>query len=255
MHLSVIDNSTCYSKAALKSERMTFPSVFVVGCPRSGTTLLQRMLDHHPLLTVANDSHFIPRVLEKIEPQAVAAAIAGKPIPLTQRLVDGVRDYHRTHRLELDKDCFAQAAAVSDTYASFVTRLYAARAELKGKPQAGEKTPDYVRHLPLLAGLFPGAAVLHIVRDGRDVCLSLLEWATPHKGPGKLALWKTEPVAVAAMWWKWLVRSGLDGRSAVAPGRHVLVCYEALVSDPATALQAAVDAIGLPLTTRCCGFT
>jgi len=36
------------------------PFLFVVGCPRSGTTLLQRMLDSHPRLAVTNDTHFIP---------------------------------------------------------------------------------------------------------------------------------------------------------------------------------------------------
>ena len=41
------------------------PLAFVGGCPRSGTTLLQRMLDSHPQLACANDTHFIPRMLEK----------------------------------------------------------------------------------------------------------------------------------------------------------------------------------------------
>ena len=43
----------------------TNPYVFVLGCPRSGTTLLQRMLDNHPQLTVANDTHFITRAIKK----------------------------------------------------------------------------------------------------------------------------------------------------------------------------------------------
>ena len=42
------------------------PYVFVIGCPRSGTTLLQRMLDSHPQLAVANDTHFIPRAIKHL---------------------------------------------------------------------------------------------------------------------------------------------------------------------------------------------
>ena len=49
------------------------PFVFVVGCPRSGTTLLQRMLDNHPELAVAHDSHFIPLAIKNesvgVDPQ------------------------------------------------------------------------------------------------------------------------------------------------------------------------------------------
>ena len=39
------------------------PYLFLTGCARSGTTLLQRMLDAHPRLAVSNDTHVIPRTL------------------------------------------------------------------------------------------------------------------------------------------------------------------------------------------------
>ena len=59
-------------KAVAEAERprdIQNPYVFVVGCPRSGTTLLQRMLDQHPRLAVANDTHFIPKVLQALQTQ------------------------------------------------------------------------------------------------------------------------------------------------------------------------------------------
>ena len=59
------------------------PYVFAVGCPRSGTTLLQRMLDNHPQLAVANDTHFIPRAVEHLP-------IESDP-PLTAEVVEWVR--------------------------------------------------------------------------------------------------------------------------------------------------------------------
>jgi hypothetical protein len=67
------------------------PCVFAVGCPRSGTTLLQRMLDHHPGLGVANDTHFIPHAIDdhsgRVDPR------------LTPELVESVRSYRRFPRL------------------------------------------------------------------------------------------------------------------------------------------------------------
>ena len=62
------------------------PFVFVVGCPRSGTTLLQRMLNNHPMLAVANDTHFIPRCLEKLLPAAVRDVTLGRDQLLTSAL-------------------------------------------------------------------------------------------------------------------------------------------------------------------------
>jgi len=222
------------------------PYLFVVGCPRSGTTLLQRMLDHHPRLAVANDTHFVPRCLEKLVPEQLPAAIEGRVVPLTQELVDGVLGYHRFHRMGIDSETAAAAARRSASYQEYVGALYDLFAERHGKPLAGEKTPDYVRRLPLLAALFPWARFLHIIRDGRDVALSVLEWADATKGPGKLELWKTEPLATCALWWRWQVQAGRRGRAAIGRERCREVRYETLVSDPAGELRAATDFLALP---------
>jgi Sulfotransferase family len=44
---------------------MTNPYVFIVGCQRSGTTLLKRMLNAHPRLAVTSESNWIARLFEK----------------------------------------------------------------------------------------------------------------------------------------------------------------------------------------------
>lgn len=200
------------------------PYVFAVGCPRSGTTLLQRMLDHHPLLAVANDTHFIPRALAGMK-------VSGS-IPLTPGLVERVRSYRRFPRLGLSDEAISRAANKSATYREFVSGLYTEFASQRGKPLAGEKTPDYVKCLPVLHGLFPEAKVIHIIRDGRDTALSLLGWATETKGPGKFRLWMNEPVAVCALWWAEQVRSGLRDGRPLGPSRYLEVSYEKLVQDP-----------------------
>ena len=76
------------------------PYLFVVGCPRSGTTLLQRMLDAHPQLAVANDTHFVARAVETIVPRwrEDRAAIDAADTALR----DWSRAYHRFPRLGLD---------------------------------------------------------------------------------------------------------------------------------------------------------
>lgn len=209
------------------------PFVFVVGCPRSGTTLLQRMLDNHPQLSVANDTHFIMRAARK--------ALRGAADPdLTPELVDRVRVYRRFHRMGLDDSDVAKASGSCRTYSQFVSRLYDFRAAHQGKHLSGEKTPDYCRKIPALHGLFPRAKFVHITRDGRDTALSAMNWASTSKGPGKWSHWAKDPVGTCALWWCWQTEAGVrDGRS-LDDGLYYELTYEDLVGD-STALLLSIS--------------
>ena len=230
------------------------PCLFVVGCPRSGTTLLQRMLDHHPQLAVANDTHFIPRALEEVLPQAAKEVTDQIDPPLTPELVEWMLSYHRFPRLGLAEATVRQTAAKTTTYRDFVSGLYSEFGRLHGKPLTGEKTPDYVKRLPLLHALLPWVKTAHIIRDGRDVALSTLEWAREDKGPGKLELWREEPVAVCALWWHWQVSTGMRDGAMLGPSRYLEVKYEELVARPEETLRSIVAFLGLPFAPEMLDF-
>ena len=214
------------------------PFVFVVGCPRSGTTLLQRMLDNHPELAVAHDSHFIPLAIKNesvgVDPQ------------LTPELVTWVTSYRRFHRLQLSEGDVAEAASRSTTYSEFVGALYTAYARAHGKRLAGEKTPDYVRYLPQLHALFPSARFIHIIRDGRDVALSVRDWAQGGKGPSRRALWDEEPIAVCALWWSRFVSTGFRDGAPLGRSAYREVLYERLVEAPVATLTELAEFLCLP---------
>jgi hypothetical protein len=214
------------------------PYVFVVGCPRSGTTLLQRMLDHHPQLVVANDTHFIIRAVPGLQP--------GSNPPLTDDLVERAVGHHRFHRLGVPTSEARELARGARTYREFIAALYSRLAAVRDKPLAGEKSPDYVKRLPTLSSLFPWARTIHIVRDGRDVALSTREWAREDRGPGRFALWREEPMAVLALWWRELVRSGRQDGDALGPRRYREVRYEELVKEPDERLRELAAFLGLP---------
>jgi hypothetical protein len=214
------------------------PYVFVVGCPRSGTTLLQRMLDSHPQLAVSNDPHFIP-----FAPRGVRE---GHDVPVTPDLVDWLLSYRTFGRLELGDDEVREVAAASAVYSELVERLYDLYARKRGKQLAGEKTPRYVRFLPHLHSLFPLAKVVHLIRDGREVALSMLDWAKPKRGPGRFRLWQAEPVAVGALSWHWHVTTGR--RDAVEPHREVR--YHELIERPEAVLRELADFLELSFATE-----
>lgn len=196
------------------------------------------MLNHHPQLAVTNDTHFIPRALKQPD--------ADENTPLTPALIDRVVSYHRFPRLGVDEPTARSLAERASTYSAFISLLYDQVAAQASKPFAGEKTPDYVRYLPLLHRLFPGVKSLHIIRDGRDVALSLLDWATPTKGPGRFPLWQEEPLAVSALWWEYQVRSGLVSGLELGPSRYFALRYEDLVQQPEEVLRRVSGFLGLP---------
>jgi hypothetical protein len=201
------------------------------------------MLDSHGDLAVANDTHFIPRVTE--------AWTSGGQVDLNAALISEVTDFATRSgktgffKLGLSPEQVAEAASASGTFQDFVCALYQRLADTRGKRFGGEKTPDYVRCLALLHELFPWARLMHLIRDGRDVAMALLDWAND-KGPGVYPLWTVEPMAVAALWWKRQVRAGItDGRPL---GRHVYmeVRYEELVREPEAGARTLCDFLGLP---------
>lgn len=214
------------------------PYLFAVGCPRSGTTLLQRMLDHHPFLAVSNDPHFIVH--------AIRAGRDGINPPVTPELVDRVLEYRTFGRLGLSKDLVLAAAAKSRFFSDFASALYSAFGQVRGKALAGEKTPHYVRFLPLLDALFPWAKFLHLIRDGRDVALSTLEWARADRGPGRFEVWQERPVAVCALSWRWHVTTGRRDGVDLGGERYHEVRYEDLLAGPEETLSDVSAFLELP---------
>jgi hypothetical protein len=153
-------------------------------------------------------------------------------------------------RFGLPDEAFERAATGARTFVEFVSALYANFARERGKQLAAEKTPDYVRNLPLLHGMFPWAKSIHILRDGRDVALSVLEWAGPDKGPGRIEIWPHEPVGVCALWWRRNVTLGrTDGRQ-LSSKRYLEIRYEDLLGDPEGILRRVVTMLELPFATE-----
>ncbi len=220
----------------------TNPFVFVVGCPRSGTTLLQRLLDAHPDLAICDESFWIPYFFKKrmgLTPEGL----------ITPELISRLFEYYKFYRMKIGR-IELEGLIYSGkpvTYASFVSSLFDLYSEIRGKPLAGDKTPDYARNLPTLHALWPKAKFIHLIRDGRDVCFSAINWK--RKAPrfaNLFSSWSAEPVATAAAWWQWHVRLARQSGRELGPEQYCELRYETLVERPAEECARLCAFLDLP---------
>lgn len=203
------------------------PYLFLVGSPRSGTTLLKRMLDAHPLLAMTRETHWITRYYKR----RIGLTHDHRTTPA---LIPDLFDYHRFEHLGFRQQELEErfAAEPSVSYAEFVSALFDFYGERRGKPLVGDKTPGYVRNIPLLHRLWPQARFIHIIRDGRDVCLSMRNWRLSERTLGKFSTWGDDPVSTIALWWKRHVQLGIEAGRALPPGLYMETRYERLIEEP-----------------------
>lgn len=107
----------------------------------------------------------------------------------------------------------------------------------KGVRRWAETTPAHVLHMPEIQQTIPAALFVHVIRDGRDVAVSLerQQWVVPYP-------WDRErPVAAAAAFWSWMVQHGRALGHSLKDGTYLEVRYEAMVANP-TAMLAELSA-------------
>ena len=221
------------------------PYAFIVGCPRSGTSLLQRMVDAHPVIAITPETNWIAR--------ALAASHCDGDVPVTGDLVERVTTHRRFGDLGIDEVTARRLAGKADTFAAFVSAIFDLYGQKQDKELVGDKTPGYVRSIPTLNGLFPEARFAHIIRDGRDVCLSLLNWDKLPKILGRLA-GSEDYVFTAALFWEWNVRLGREAGLGLGPRLYYELRYESLVRQPEATSAALCRFLDLPYDARMVGF-
>lgn len=168
----------------------------IVGAPRSGTTLLRLMMDSHPELAIPPETGFLglaPRLTgsgDRLRERFFTAITThGEPSPVWPDFEIPPEDFRRA--LE-EIDPFTAPEGFRAFY-----RLYASRF---GKRRWGDKTPLYCMRMDSIRRTLPEARFVHLIRDGRDVALSLREmWFSPGRDIGtQAAYWRRCVLAARA---------------------------------------------------------
>jgi hypothetical protein len=200
------------------------PAPFVCGVTRSGTTLIRLMLDSHPELAIPGETHWVPKLIRRVENQERTP----------DELADLIIGSKRWQEFHLDADRLRERfrEMPRGNAADAIRAFYLLYAEREGKSRYGDKTPGYVREMIRIQRTLPEVRFIHIIRDGRDVSLSHMRMN-----------WGPRTYEESAQ--LWVERISKARRMAPKVRHYHEVHFEDLVRDTEGTLRRVCDMIDL----------
>ena len=210
--------------------------VFVLGCPRSGTTLLSHMLISSGGFAVyRTESHVFDMILPKFGNL--------RSVKSRERLMDQWLNSHYWRLSGLDREEIRRKVLMECKDGSqFLSTIMNSIAESQNVDRWTEATPAHLLHITQIKGAIPDALVIHVIRDGRDCALSLDKqgWIN------QLRWHKDQSLLVAGIYWEWMVRAGRRCGSNILPD-YLEVRFEDLIERPREVLATVGGFIGQDL--------
>jgi hypothetical protein len=201
-----------------KVGRLTEP-VFVVGCPRSGTTLLGACLGAHSALAGADESIFL---------RHLARIYYGFFIG------DSPRSWQPLRAFISEQDLLDSLGTCADT-------IFSSLLKTTTKCRYVDHTPWYINLMPFIDLLYPDAQFIHIIRDGRRVVDSL---ASSYRNG---FLWAGASVRERTQLWLNSVVTGRNAGKLLGEGRYKEIRYERICTEPHLTLQETLAYLRLPM--------
>lgn len=156
------------------------PPIFIVGAPRSGTTLLAAIISSHKNISAGQETQFFSKLSFDDLKNAVSdpswPAFAVKLISSLTLSGDRVIELYGLSESDLHSYLITHTPSMQ----SMLESLTSAYAKRSSKPRWAEKTPNHLLHLSLIRELYPASPIIRIVRDPRDSSISIakLPWAS-----------------------------------------------------------------------------
>lgn len=188
-----------------------FEAIFVGGCDRSGTTLLQSLLNAHPRILMTYELGLPIRLHGRFGRLGAGQVDELLDAILSRSEFQGVS--RKSIRAALGND--------TPSFPAVIRAAFSTLAQSEGKLLWGDKSPRYANHFLFLKQMFPDCALIHICRDPRAVAHSLIDKP-----------WGANTALHAAEYWRNVVTAALHARHVIGDEQFLNVSYEALVTDP-----------------------
>jgi len=196
--------------------------VFILGAPRSGTTFLASLLEK-TVYGAPFETHFISKYYHLLENYGDLTDYKKFNKLVTDILTErAVMQWD----LYLDNKSFFKELGNNISFSSITDQLCLKAAVKKGYKSWGDKTPGYVGEFDIIKSLFPDSKYIYIVRDGRDVALSLL-----------LKDWGPNNIYYCAEYWAELNKDSTQLLELAANGQLYFLTYEDLLDNVKTHIE------------------
>ncbi len=212
-------------KAELRRE-MPQP-VFIVGFPRSGTTLMEQTLSSHPRIAAGDELPYINDITQ-IMPRLLASPL-NYPEALAELWMGDQRD-----GLNELRDYYLNRAAKSGIFR-------------EGADRFTDKMPLNEAHLGLISLLFPQSPVIHVLRHPLDVVLSVY---SNHLTHGFYCASALETIAQHYV----LIADLVQHYKQHLSMRYLSIRYEDMVADQEASIRRVLGFIGVDYDPRCLNF-
>jgi hypothetical protein len=218
--------------------------IFIVGMPRSGTTIFYEKMALHPEVA------FLSQNTRKF-PRAVVLSRLHSLIRRNPKPTEAPRVWMRAVRKEDDTLTRADA---TPKLCRYYRDVVATQLLLAGKPRFLGKYPRNGLRLEFLNAIFPDCLFVHLIRDGRAVAKSILEKRESHGGrnaywgirpPGWRDLLDRNPIEAIGLQYAWSITAIRAQAKAFSPDRYREVRYEDFCANPKTVLEQTAGFCGL----------
>jgi hypothetical protein len=213
--------------------------IFIVGSPRSGTSILTWCLGQHPNIFPVPESNWMGEFGLNV------AASYQTGITRGDRTILSAMDISR-------EEFFANfGRSINDLILSHRSDLERkrkmTRPPTEPKMRWVDGTPEYSLHIYALRRLFPEAVFIHVLRDVRDVVRSMLNF---HRVAGTQLVQNEEQ---AYKYWLRMVNACVEAERAYGSKVVRRLSYTALIDDPEGAIRSLLDFVGESYCARCLG--
>jgi hypothetical protein len=207
------------SSTDLSTQKMSDRPIFIVGSPRSGTTLMRSIVDAHPNICCPPWETGLLVHLDRVVNGDVKALLEkDKSFPVGRA------------------DLIAWARRSTED----LIALFAAKT---GKPRWAEKTPAHVFHIDLIHEVFPRAQFVHMIRNGRDVVRSLQNMAFAPRA-----------IRWSSRRWVDSVKAGRALGQKLPADQYCEVRYEDLIREPRPLVERLCGFLGEPFAPQMLEF-
>ena len=232
-------------------QNTTIKPIFLVGSPRSGTSILTWCLGQHPNIFPVDESTGIGELALALAvcyqtkmglgPDSLWSAMNMQREEFIATFGQTVNGLIQGHKVDLQRKWWKQAFAPNAPPHDFVAET----ASNSAKARWVDGTPAYSFHICGLRKLFPDALFVHIIRDVTPVVRSMLNF---HRLAG-VSLVANEQEAYNL--WFYSVSACLLAEQAYGPQVVFRLKYAELVNQPETSLRALLGFLGEPYAPEC----